>query len=219
MIVCFIFLMAMCTYTLGMVCARTFLDWAWLSVMVPAAILGKIVSVYTAGRGCGLAVVTTVMTGHLLRMLLPRGRLLATAAGRGVAMLRSGRHLVGFRRSPSVNTLHLIFDSMITIAGKSVNAGAKYAMWRSRAALLQLFLRIFVRRSMTCGICVSQSMRTAPRRTQSYCLARARNISSINMCRSTTSCDRDFRDLMLGPTARGRMRQTHNAAGRSRAHP
>jgi Kef-type K+ transport system membrane component KefB len=163
-IVCFIFLMAMCTYTLGIFTMfgaflsgllfhgnRPFVDawrvqvgrfvlvfflpvfftytglrtnvlglastsdWAWLSVMVLAAILGKIVPVYIAGRGCGfvhrectilgalmntrgltelivlnigydlgfiprkvftmlviMAVVTTVMTGPLLRVLLPR---------------------------------------------------------------------------------------------------------------------------------------------------
>jgi Kef-type K+ transport system membrane component KefB len=162
-IVCFIFLMAMCTYTLGIFTMfgaflsgflfhgnRAFADawrvqigrfvlifflpvfftytglrtnvlglvsvsdWAWLSVLVLAAILGKIVPVYIASRGCGfahrdctilgalmntrgltelivlnigydlgfiprkvftmlviMAVVTTVMTGPLLRVLLP----------------------------------------------------------------------------------------------------------------------------------------------------
>jgi Kef-type K+ transport system membrane component KefB len=162
--VCFIFLMAMCTYTLGIFTMfgaflsglifhgnRPFVDawrvqvgrfvlifflpvfftytglrtnvlglvsasdWAWVSVMVLAAIVGKIVPVYAASRSCGfvhsectilgalmntrgltelivlnigydlgfiprkvftmlviMAVVTTVMTGPLLRMLLPR---------------------------------------------------------------------------------------------------------------------------------------------------
>jgi Kef-type K+ transport system membrane component KefB len=163
-IVCFIFLMAMCTYKLGIFTMfgaflsgllfhgnRPFVDawrvqvgrfvlifflpvfftytglrtnvlglvsasdWAWVSVMVLAAIFGKIVPVYIASRGCGfvhrectilgalmntrgltelivlnigydlgfiprkvftmlviMAVVTTVMTGPLLRVLLPR---------------------------------------------------------------------------------------------------------------------------------------------------
>jgi Kef-type K+ transport system membrane component KefB len=163
-IVCFIFLMAMCTYTLGIFTMfgaflsgllfhgnRPFVDawrvqvgrfvlvfflpvfftytglrtnvlglvstsdWEWLAVIVLAAILGKIVPVYIASRGCGfahrectilgalmntrgltelivlnigydlgfiprkaftmlviMAVATTVMTGPLLRVLLPR---------------------------------------------------------------------------------------------------------------------------------------------------
>jgi Kef-type K+ transport system membrane component KefB len=163
-IVCFIFLMAMCTYTLGIFTMfgaflagllfhgnRQFVDawrvqvgrfvlvfflpvfftytglrtnvlglvtaadWAWVSVIVLAAILGKIAPVYIASRGCGfehrestilaalmntrgltelivlnigydlgfiprkvftmlviMAVVTTVMTGPLLRVLLSR---------------------------------------------------------------------------------------------------------------------------------------------------
>jgi Kef-type K+ transport system membrane component KefB len=163
-IVCFIFLMAMCTYTLGIFTMfgaflsgllfhgnRSFVDawrvqvgrfvlvfflpvfftytglrtnvlglvsasdWAWVSVMVTAAIVGKIAPVYVASRSCGfvhsectilgalmttrgltelivlnigydlgfiprkvftmlviMAVVTTVMTGPLLRVLLPR---------------------------------------------------------------------------------------------------------------------------------------------------
>jgi Kef-type K+ transport system membrane component KefB len=163
-IVCFIFLMAMCTYALGIFTMfgaflsgllfhgnRQFVDawrvqigrfvlvfflpvfftytglrtnvlglvsasdWAWVSVMLLAAILGKVVPVYIASRGCGfvhrestilgalmntrgltelivlnigydlgfiprkvftmlviMAVATTVMTGPLLRALLPR---------------------------------------------------------------------------------------------------------------------------------------------------
>ena len=163
-IVCFIFLMALCTYTLGIFTMfgaflsgllfhanRPFVDawrvqvgrfvlvfflpvfftytglrtnvlglagasdWAWVVVMVLAAILGKIVPVYIASRGCGfghrectilgalmntrgltelivlnigydlgfiprkvftmlviMAVITTVMTGPLLHVLLPR---------------------------------------------------------------------------------------------------------------------------------------------------
>lgn len=163
-IVCFVFLMAMCTYTLGIFTMfgaflggllfhshRQFVDawrvqvgrfvlvfflpvfftytglrtnvlglasasdWAWVAVMVLAAILGKIVPVYIASRSCGferrectilgalmntrgltelivlnigydlgfiprkvftmlviMAVVTTVMTGPLLSVLLPR---------------------------------------------------------------------------------------------------------------------------------------------------
>jgi Kef-type K+ transport system membrane component KefB len=163
-IVCFIFLMAMCTYALGIFTMfgafltgllfhrdRQFVDawrvqvgrfvlvfflpvfftytglrtnvlglvsasdWAWVSVILLAAILGKIAPVYIASRGCGfehregtilgalmntrgltelivlnigfdlgfiprkvftmlviMAVVTTVMTGPLLRVLLPR---------------------------------------------------------------------------------------------------------------------------------------------------
>jgi Kef-type K+ transport system membrane component KefB len=163
-VVCFIFLMAMCTYKLGIFTLfgaflggllfhsnRPFVDawrvqvgrfvlvfflpvfftytglrtnvlglvspsdWAWLSVIVLAAVLGKTVPVYIAGRGCGfahrecavlgalmntrgltelivlnigydlgfiprkvftmlviMAVITTVMTGPLLRVLLAR---------------------------------------------------------------------------------------------------------------------------------------------------
>jgi Kef-type K+ transport system membrane component KefB len=100
------------TNVLGLVSTS---DWEWLAVIVLAAILGKIVPVYIASRGCGfahrectilgalmntrgltelivlnigydlgfiprkaftmlviMAVATTVMTGPLLRVLLPR---------------------------------------------------------------------------------------------------------------------------------------------------